>query len=139
MNKSKKIIFNNSLPANVAAAALIVVIAILSLITTPYGVAQKTGTATDGYAYTASFQSHGSMLSSSSASVPAITETPQAAPAAKGGGSFMFVKLSASSLLKQRDIENIYRKATVISGEAKSASLEPLKRYFVFAIREIII
>ena len=91
------------------------------------------------FAYTATYQNQGAMLSSAPATVPAITETPQTAPAAKGNGGQMLSRLSGSSLIRQRDIENIYRMATVISGEARSASLEPLKRYFVFAIREIII
>ena len=140
MNKGKLVKFNKSLPANVVAAALFMIITTVTLISSPFGAAERVcHNSSDEYAYTATFQSHGSMLSSSSASVPAITETPQAAPAAKGSGGQMFLRLSGSSLIRQRDIENIYRKATIISGEARSASLEPLKRYFVFAIREIII
>lgn len=140
MNKSKLVQFNNSLPANVVAAALFMIITMVTLISSPFGAAERVShNSSDEYAYTATFQSHGSMLSSSPASVPAITETPQAAPAAKGNGGQMLARLSGSSLIRQRDIENIYRKATVISGEARAASLEPLKRYFVFAIREIII
>lgn len=119
---------------------LIIVFAILTSLSSPYRVSERECIAADDqFAYTATYQNQGAMLSSAPATVPAITETPQTAPAAKGNGGQMLSRLSGSSLIRQRDIENIYRMATVISGEARSASLEPLKRYFVFAIREIII
>ena len=119
---------------------LIIVFAILTFLSSPYRVSERECfSADDQFAYTATYQNQGAMLSSAPATVPAITETPQTAPAAKGNGGQMLSRLSGSSLIRQRDIENIYRMATVISGEARSASLEPLKRYFVFAIREIII
>ena len=119
---------------------LIIVFAILTSLSSPYRVSERECIAADDqFAYTATYQNQGAMLSSAPATVPAITETPQTAPAAKGNGGQMLARLSGSSLIRQRDIENIYRMATVISGEARSASLEPLKRYFVFAIREIII
>jgi len=119
---------------------LIIVFAILTFLSSPYRVSERECISPDEqFAYTATYQNQGAMLSSAPATVPAITETPQTAPAAKGNGGQMLSRLSGSSLIRQRDIENIYRMATVISGEARSASLEPLKRYFVFAIREIII
>lgn len=91
------------------------------------------------FAFSSAVYNHGEMLSSAAASIPAITETPQTSPLARGGGSYLFSKLSASSLLKQRAIENTFKRVTAINCNAKSASLEPLKRYFVFAIREIIV
>ncbi len=119
---------------------LIIVFAILTFLSSPYRVSERECIAADDqFAYTATYQNQGAMLSSAPATVPAITGTPQTAPAAEGNGGQMLSRLSGSSLIRQRDIENIYRMATVISGEARSASLEPLKRYFVFAIREIII
>ena len=119
---------------------LIIVFAILTSLSSPYRVSERECIAADDqFAYTATYQNQGAMLSSAPATVPAITENPQTAPAAKGNGGQMLSRLSGSSLIRQRDIENIYRMAMVISGEARSASLEPLKRYFVFAIREIII
>lgn len=119
---------------------LIIVFAILTLLSSPYRVSERvTIAADDQFAYTAAYQDQGAMLSSAPASVPAITETPQTAPAARGGAAFMLHKLSGSSLLRERGIENTYKMAVVITGIAKSAALEPLKRYFVFAIREIIV
>ena len=119
---------------------LIIVFAILTSLSSPFRVSERECISPDEqFAFTASYQNQGAMLSSAPATVPAITESPQTAPAAKGNGGQMLSRLSGSSLIRQRDIENIYRMAMVISGEARSASLEPLKRYFVFAIREIII
>ena len=119
---------------------LIIVFAILTFLSSPYRVSERECISPDEqFAFTATYQNQGAMLSSAPATVPAITESPQTAPAAKGNGGQMLSRLSGSSLIRQRDIENIYRMATVISGEARSASLEPLKRYFVFAIGEIII
>lgn len=81
----------------------------------------------------------GEMMISSSAAIPTISQTPQAAPAARGGGSVILFKLSATSILRERQMERSFKISALTTQKAKTASLEPLKRYFVYTLREIII